>query len=445
MKIKRIKQILAIALASVVTVGMLSTVSFAQGEEDSSEDTTATTTEASTAAATTGSSIITTLPISKTVKVTKNGTVLPSENFQFTMVPASEEDVKDQENGVSIEVGPELVTNTIGIQFGNDDSTSSGKVTKPGSFTLSFKEAFDHAGIYRYYVYETGTYGLTGDFVSAWNEDGTSASSKYITFDDTKYVVDLYVTYDSDSGKYVVTNTLVRDAADLEKKPKSIEFTNTISCATLKIYKTVEGTEYRTGQLYKFQILIPVGGDSIKLTEGQKIKAVIKDANDNVVNDDRSDDEGYVTLKVGGTNIEADMNENAAVFYLKDGEYLEIPGLPVSMIYKVQEVTGDYTVKEDGKDVTYNITDEDYTVTYDYAEYGLNETETKKEVTNQDGNVISKGTINTQSNEIVFRNTRDMDTADTGINMDVAPYLIIVLAVVCGGILLILKKRKAAH
>jgi hypothetical protein len=29
--------------------------------------------------------------------------------------------------------------------------------------------------------------------------------------------------------------------------------------------------------------------------------------------------------------------------------------------------------------------------------------------------------------------------------MDVAPYLIIVLAVVCGGILLILKKRKVAH
>jgi hypothetical protein len=414
MRTKKIRKIFALALASVMTVGMMSTVAFASGSTSSSSGTTE----------------ITEIPITKVVSVETKNVTLPEETFYFSMTPADDlnKDSKDS-NGNVVEKGPELTTSQVSIAFGANSNTTTGEATDSTTFDLDFVDDFDHTGIYRYYIKEDGSKDITGKM--------TNVSNGYITYDDTKYIVDLYVTQDSDS-KFIVSNVITTVSnSGTTTKPNSIKFTNSIDCASLKIYKKVEGTEYTKGELYEFRILIPVGGTTITLTDGQKIKARICDANGVVVDteNNRTDANGNVYLEVGGDSINADMSEGST-FYLKDGEYLEIPGAPVSMIYKVEEVTD-------------KIADEGYTVTYDYKETGSfsakeGETSTFTNDTNMSGNIV-QGTVNTDTNEVTFINTRNMEVPNSGIRMDVLPYVMILLIAICGGVIYFVRKRKAAR
>jgi hypothetical protein len=412
-----------------MTVGMLSTVAFAANEGDEAGTTEAT--EAGTTEAAKDVVALTGVKVYKTVKVEIAGTKLPSETFQIKMVPATDigtevdgKKVSDTDaNGTKVEVGHELTNDTAQLTFGSNDDTSSGEITKDETIKFEFKTAFTHTGVYRYYVYEAGSVGLTGTL--------NDKDNGYIKYDKTKYVVDLYVDQNS-KGEYVVAD-LVATIPDDTKKPENISFTNEIDCATLDIKKTVVGTEYQPGEFYTFRILIPVGGDTIELAEGQTISAQICNANGVVIDTEngRTDDKGNVILTVKGKDIDADMKANATEFKLKNGEWLQITGVPVSMIYKVEEDTA-------------AIAGQGYTVTYNYTEAGYNKTDTmglKKDV---DASSV-KGTINTNTNEVEFVNTRNMETPNSGISMNVIPYVVILLVAVCGAILLVYNKKRRTH
>jgi hypothetical protein len=223
-------------------------------------------------------------------------------------------------------------------------------------------------------------------------------------------------------------------------KPQNISFTNKITCSDLKIFKKVVGTEYSKGELYTFRLLIPVGGTTIDLAEGQTFTAYLKDANGIVVDteNNRTDANGKVEIKVGGKNLDAAMTEGTT-FQMKAGEYLYIVGAPATMVYKVEEVVDDATVN----DSKLSLVEEGYTTTYDYKEYGTNDSDTQPEkgqVSGKSGNSVI-GTINTESNEVTFTNTREV-TVGTGINLTMLPYALITLCAICGGILFISRKRR---
>jgi hypothetical protein len=411
---KKLKQILTIALVALFALGMIPTTAFAVAET--------TTVTASTA--------VKEIPVSKTVTVSKKGTLLPTETFTISMVPATEEDLNPVVEGVvvpatdaagqTVEVGPALKDSTVTFNFGADDSTNTGSVKQEDVFTLDFDGSFDHTGVYRYYVTEN----------EAFDEDGNKVENGYITYDTTKYIVDLYVAQNSDNSYYV--KSYVVTAEDWETKPSGLDFTNAIACANLKIYKNVVGTEYQQGELYTFRILIPVGGTTIDLDEGFELQAKIYDAN-GPVNDSRSDENGDVWLTVAGANLEADMAECATTFQLKNGEYLEILGAPVTMVYKVEEVTDTEQFQKEG-----------YTVTYDYKEYGKNDTATKADTTDNAGSSLV-GTINTDTNEVVFTNTRNIEVPNSGISMDLLPYMLVLVVAAGACVLFVMKKRKAAR
>jgi hypothetical protein len=103
------------------------------------------------------------------------------------------------------------------------------------------------------------------------------------------------------------------------------------------------------------------------------------------------------------------------------------------MIYKVEEVTDTEQFKKEG-----------YTVTYDYKEYGENETGSSGLKKDQEGSVV-QGTINTESNEVTFRNTRNIEIPNSGISVDIIPYVLLMVVAVCGVILFVFKKRRSAH
>jgi hypothetical protein len=57
-------------------------------------------------------------------------------------------------------------------------------------------------------------------------------------------------------------------------------------------------------------------------------------------------------------------------------------------------------------------------------------------------NTVIKGTVNTGTNELTFINTREITNPNTGLNLNLAPYVLITLIAVCGGILFFARKRR---
>jgi hypothetical protein len=423
MKMKNLKRVFSMALATMMAVGMLSTSAYAETvDTDGISDT-----------------HVDSISVSKTVEVSKNGTLLPDSEFEITMVPATAEQLLDSDNkpitdstnGIKIQAGHALKTDTLTFKFDASDSTDTGSVTKEQAFKFEFNNSYTSTGVYRYYVTEKSP--LTD------SEGNTIYENGYITYDETKYTVDLYIKQDSKSGKFMVSTFVLTQVGKAEKPPK-ISFTNKIKCSDLKIYKKISTTttEYTSGELYTFRILIPVGGETIDLKDGQVLTAYLRNGKGTVIDTEnkRTDSDGKISIKVGGDDLNADMKKYASTFKLKADEFLDIVGVPVTMVYTVEEVVDDASVNASGL----SLVDEGYTTTYTYAAYGDNDTG-RTNVTDKNGSSVT-GTINTVSNEVTFTNTRTM-TPPTGINLDMLPYVLLTLIAVCGGILFINRKRRA--
>jgi hypothetical protein len=163
-----------------------------------------------------------------------------------------------------------------------------------------------------------------------------------------------------------------------------------------------------------------------------------------------------VELEVGGKDIKADVMSNGTHVQLKDGEYLEIFA-PVSMIYKVCEAdysgegyvtTAAYTeqgtfaqsktLANTGKTYVASGADDSKGTSADYL---VNESGTYAD---EDGVVCVRGTTNNMTNVVAFTNERNV-TVSTGINVDVIPYILVMIVAVCGGVLFISKKRRIAR
>jgi hypothetical protein len=296
-------------------------------------------------------------------------------------------------------------------------------VEKAANFDMKFKGSFTHTGVYRYTMKESlpdTLYDKNGNQLTDANGD-LVYSNGYITYDSTEYTVDLYV-FQEDNGDYYVKNAIIYDAA-VTTKPQKLLFKNEIDCATLTIAKNVDGTEFQTGQDYEFRILIPKDGSTIILEPNQVFKGNIYDGTTLV---------DTIDIKVAGQNInDTNYATNWTTFYLKKGQKLEIVGLPVSMIYKVEEVTDDI-YKEDYEPVKYS-----------YKEYGTFASPDGTQntyLTDQVGSSV-QGTINTDTNSIIFTNTRNV-TVGTGLSIDFLPYALVLLVAVCGSILFIITKKR---
>jgi hypothetical protein len=400
LEMKKFKKLLSLVLATLLVMTMLPTTLSAFADT---------------------ANPVETITIYKTVTVpsTSWGTSLPTETFEISMVPATSEQLNGVKvDGIEVEAGHTLTTPTLEFTFGAGDSTSSGEVEKSDDFDLDFTSAYDHTGIYRYYITEKVDNNKTG----------------YIDYDETVYYVDLYVQQDS-NGDYYVASYVAYDTSKTGK-PQKISFENEIYCADLIIAKNVKGVEYQKGEFYTFRILIPEGGTTITLDDTQEFNAQILDSSSNVVIDTangRTDDKGNVKIKVGGTDLSDNMS-NGTTFKLKAGEKLKIIGAPVSMVYKVEEVTDTEQFQKEG-----------YTVTYDYVEQGTfaSGTDTNSsEVSDQEGSSVT-GTVNTSKNEVHFINSRVINTP-TGIVLQVLPYALVVLVAACGIVLFVYKKRRSA-
>jgi pilin isopeptide linkage protein len=375
----------------------------------------------------------TALPFDKIVKVSKGVTIPDDTTFTFTMTPLTPQD-GTKVGDVAVKAGPALTTSsvTVGITTG-DLSDTDGKdadeypmtvtstdteytVTKTASFTLPTDL---EPGIYRYRVQET------------------AGSESYVTYSEDVYTVDLYVMQGAD-GKVGITNIVAVNTTKADLKD-NIVFTNEIKTGSLKIQKTVDSNMYN-GEEFTFFIKIPAGGDALDLEAGKEITGTKYKKN---ASSDAYEENGTVTVTVAGdmgdvvvtssTDDEGNVTYAATAatkFTLADDEYVVFNNLPIGMVFYMAEVN--YVADGYTTEATFTGTPTDP------------ETATIKGVTKTGTHQID-GVIVDGTNLVEYKNTKNVNP-ETGINLDVLPY-VVVLAIALGGCVLFIfnKKRRTVR
>jgi pilin isopeptide linkage protein len=337
------------------------------------------------------------------------GTSNEKVTLKFNDSDKSASNSKDADSGV--------ITNAV---TNADNGTTT--ITKTAAFVLP---TYTASGVYRYTVKEE----------VPKDEDKDS----FVSYDSTDvFTVDVVVAYVD--GKLGVTSIVAAKTTDPEDKDNII-FYNSIGTADLKITKTVTGNGGDQNAKFGFAIRVPMEGEDLNLPEGTTFSAQIYESQEGqktAVGDPitihvqgskayptitaTKDTDGKVT---GYEAVDAD------VFELKSGQWLEIKNLPVGMIFYVVE----YNYSEDG-----------YTTTFTYKGMDTGSTEAAVSINSTPSEPRRvNGTICSGSNELDYVNDKAL-SIDTGINLDVLPY-VVVLAIALGGCVLFFfnKKRRTVR
>lgn len=319
------------------------------------------------------------------------GNVLPDATFEFSMTPtAGIIDDKDKTSeGIPIRKGIALENDKASVSFkALTDSEQKGK------FSLVTKEAMTGPAIYRYTVKEVST---------------SKGENDPIQYDNSTYTVDLTV----DNEGNIVGVTSLKDGDSANSGNTDITFVNTCKFDNLAIVKKVTGDYGEKDRLFHFTLDIPAPGDNIDLTEGDTISGVIE----------KRDTESIpVTITVG----------TKFGFDLKDGEALVVKNVPDGMIYTVTEdkyedyeTTITYTadIKDNANNAESNIIRTVKGNVYNAAKKG------------QDTPIVEGG------NTVLFTNNKGAK-ANTGIKMDVTPYIVVFVIAAVGIIFLATRKKR---
>jgi pilin isopeptide linkage protein len=315
-----------------------------------------------------------------------NGGILPDETFTFTMTPDTRVDGTGKTaDGLPIKQGIALTKDTVELEFGADHDEE-----QTGTFSFADK-TFEGPAVYRYTVQEV--------------KPSDDKANKAITYSTDVYTVDIMV--DNTNTPIAVLNVGTDGSSTTEKKP--ITFTNTCETDKLVITKTVTGTMGDKIKQFNFSIDIPVVGTKLNLASGEEIAATI------TRNSGSTED---VTLTVGGENK----------FTLANGEKLEIDHVPEGMIYTVKEDS----YENDGYNTSIvgTFSSGNSTVTKEVKKGNVYDAS----ATGQNTPIVDGGNI------IAFTNHKDI--TNTGVAMNVAPYIAVLLVAIAGAIVLFVSKKR---
>jgi hypothetical protein len=367
---------------------------------------------------------LTTLNFQKFFEVGE-GVSVPGVKFDFTMTPDTSVEDGATENKLNLYPGVDLGDGgSASITFTSQDVstkyTASGipglnkgttitdvyGVLKSATFDLSDADFTDvPVGVYRYEVNEV----VDADNQSAGTITYDSKGSRY---------VDLYVNGD---GKVCYIQAYIKNSQnELTKSP--IVFDNQCNTTALQIKKTVTGNMIDNNKEFSFYVKIPTGGTHITLEENQDMNAYIQRGDTKIYLDGTTtDDEGNTRPQVlvhGNmvNNDTEDSDDDYCEVKLKNGDILVIPGITAGMVFYAKEA--EYS---------------DYTTTYSFN--GANY---------QEGNDPNQ-MFTTGKGTNILNFVNDKESTDTGIVLDVMPYVVIVLVAAAGILLFVFRKRRNAR
>jgi hypothetical protein len=456
---KHAKKLFCAALALIMALSLAAMPAFAEevtdGDQGGKQD------SGTTTPATTTPTEYTSLPIGMTLSLGTNAAEgyvdsIPMFKTTVSLTSASAKAATDDEVATKAGVTPSGGWSALEWNYGQNykydwqpktEKTETGKeVTKIYDLTtttksFSFSDVdFSTAGPGHY------SYTMTVTHTPISSQDASKASLSFLGDNGATDTYDVTVTVlrKSDGVGLYISQIIVKDK-DGKKVYTSGEDTavpvnETLAFVKLTITNEVRGSAADYNDEFNYHIVIPELGAAekgIELPANSTIKGYTKDRDGNE------------------TDIEVPVGDDGYYFKLKEDESVVL-FVPDTMIFTVTQENKDYTEAANGFAHAAPL---DYNTTHVYSEYKGDNTDGTAIVNldkngncgaalTDDGNASAttelnhEGQIkNTNDNAVHFINTKDVAT-NTGITMDIIPYVMVVAAAAALALLTIAKKRK---
>ena len=319
-----------------------------------------------------------TISIDKKYTVTTEGTTAPDETFQLKQVSKTYDNKK-----TSSKVESENEVPNLPYVTGKEDDkiVAEASYTETGTapkFTISLPK-YDYVGVYTYTLQEV---------------DNATAGVDYQA---KQFELTVYA-FQGKEGIY--TYAVAHEVTDKTEKVKDVA--NSYTAGSLTVKKEVTGELGEQDRLFHFTVVLTAPNNkTVKSAIG-----VSADSNTGSAFTTKNFTEGENTLTIE--------------FDLKHDDEVTISNIPYGVTYTVKEAETDgYTAKVDNKIVA--------------ADTGVDGDIAK--VTSDDGAVFA------DADKITFVNNKG-GNVDTGVILDNAPYIALMMVVVAGAAVMVIKKRR---
>ena len=270
--------------------------------------------------------------------VVDEDTNIPAISFNFTVASGTAVEATATTPAILAGVGAPTIAP---VSFTDGQATSksaptdlnlaSGKKFAVQTATVDFSGVtFTEPGVYRYVITEQET---TGAKAVTYDTQAATAGSKVRYLD--VYVADVNNALTVRSYVMHETATVVANNDDDGKADdKSSSYVNEISTKDLEFGKEVTGNQGSKDKYFKFQLAI---------SNAQAKTTYSIDLSSAEASPTATAATSYSNMTNPASFTTNDTGDATITFYLKDGQYIKIPGLPDGYDYTLTETAEDYT------------------------------------------------------------------------------------------------------
>ena len=270
---------------------------------------------------------------------------VPAVTFEYTIAPGAPIEPTNSTLSVFAGVGTPVVgtaayaasdTKSTTVATGDLVTLDSGENYVKKVVNINFAGvSFPEPGIYRYILTEKEISGVTGIQYDTQKSNDATAKTRildvYVTDNDGALAVSSYVLHDTAA---TVSNDVVQNAGD-PVADKSDGFVNEYKTSNLEFGKEVTGNQGSKDKYFDFTLTIanalPNTAYTVDITGAEATSG---------------SNPATIEANAGKTNeatITTDENGGATVhYYLKDGQYIKVKGLPQAATYTLTENYEDY-------------------------------------------------------------------------------------------------------
>lgn len=368
---------------------------------------------------------ITSITLTKELLV-PTGVTVPEVTYEFSIqnaTPGTDDThdvlIDDKNYEMPVKAGVGGSANVLDTAYFNDDETTASdytgvdRVTKTIELPLtSIADDFKDAGIYKYTIHEDI---FVGDSSSA-----LESSDDYLVGE----TMDLYLIVGRSGADYKITGAVVENSYGT----KSDTFTN-----YYKVEKPDDEETDPTAELGSLSISKTVTGQMGDYSED--FEFTVSGLNNNTKYNIRYTNTPSGTTR--GDSVTTDGSGNAVVS-VKHGEKVTIYGVsPKEDVYTVSEDSEVFTAEGYTLDaLTANDNDTDSTDTINW-----NSTDNATDLAGAQTNGVTVDVNKSATTELSFTNNR-VAVSPTGLIMDIAPYVLLVVAAAAGCFVFLRKRRE---
>lgn len=313
-----------------------------------------------------------------TLKASSEGAIINGDKISAGLMPLDTESLTANVTFNPNDITYSSVQDGDTVKLENGQKYAKATVTFTGLATLEFAP-----GIYRYTVTET------------------TPTHAGIVNRDKELTLDIYVQYAQMGGDVDYGTLTASYVLTLSGDTKVAGFTNVYTTHDLTLEKKVTGNQGDRSKKFTFTVVISGGTADDQYT--------VSVPNGSSTNNGKNPS----TLKLSNSSGTVQVT---GTYELAHDEAITIYGLPPGMKYTITETS---------------YSDDGYTTTNDVNNGGEADGKTTNEQTMGDNNVT-----------VTFTNNKDGGTVPTGLLLEVAPYVLLVVVIACGLVALTLTSRK---